>query len=101
MRAAAGALDLGAADLVAEDEQVRRGAVVEAERDAGVDGMEDRALALDPEQLSSALVALHDEALGGARDEVGDDRVDRDAPARDRDPGLPRWDKDGFEPSPA
>ncbi len=50
MRAAARALDLGAARLMAEDEQVRRAAVEEAERHAGVDRMDDRALPLDPEQ---------------------------------------------------
>ena len=81
-------------DFVAEDEQVRRAAVVEAERDAGVDRMDERALALHPEQLAAALAALDDEALGGAGDEVGDDRVDRDPPAGDRHARLPGRDED-------
>ena len=82
VRPAARALDLGRARLVAEDEQMRCAAVVEPERDARVDRVKDRALALDPEQLAAALAPLDDEALGRARDEVGDDGVDRDAPAR-------------------
>ena len=45
-------------------------------------GMDERALALDPEQLSPALVPLDDEPLGRAGDEVRDDRVDGDPPAR-------------------
>ena len=52
------------------------------------DGMEQRALALDPEQLAAARDALEHELLGGAGDEVGDDGVDGDPPAGDRDPGL-------------
>ncbi len=94
MRPAAGALDLGLARLVAEDEQVRDAAVEEPERHAGVDRVEERALALDPEELAAARGALDDEPLGGARDEVGDDRVDGDAPAGDRDPRLPGRDED-------
>ena len=88
VRAAAGALDLGAAGLVAEHEQVRDAAVVEPERDARVDRVQDRPLALDPQQLAAALGPFDDEPLGGARDEVRDDGVDRDPPAGDRDPGL-------------
>src|SRR5439155_15392878 len=75
VRPAARALDLRAADLVTEDEQVRDAPVVEAERHAGVHGVQERALALDPEQLAAALAPLDDEALCGARDEVGHDRV--------------------------
>ena len=51
--------------------------------------MEQRALPLDPEQLAAARDALEHELLGGAGDEVGDDGVDGDPPAGDRDPGLP------------
>ena len=51
-------------------------------------GCDERALALDAEQLSPALAPFDDEPLGGAGDEVRDDRVDGDAPAGDRDPGL-------------
>ena len=76
------------ADLVAEDEGVRGAAVKQAERDAGVRGMEQRALALDPEQLAAAVAAFDHERLGGAGEEVGDDGVDGDPPPRDRDPGL-------------
>ena len=50
--------------------------------------MQQRALALDEEHLAPARDALEDEPLGGAGDEVGDDGVDRDPPAGDRDPGL-------------
>ena len=57
VRPAAGALDLRRPDFVAEDEQVRRAPVVEAERHAGVDRVQERALALDPEQLAAALRA--------------------------------------------
>ena len=53
VRPAARALDLGAPGLVAEHEQVRDAAVVEPERHAGVDRMDERALALDPEQLAA------------------------------------------------
>ncbi len=37
--------------------------------------------------------AFEHEALGRPGEEVGDDRVDRDPPARDRDPGLARRDE--------
>ena len=50
--------------------------------------MEQRALALDEQHLAAALDTLDDESLGGAGDEVGDDRVDGDPPACDRDPRL-------------
>ena len=43
----------------------------------------------------AALGALDDEPLGRAGDEVGDDRVDGDPPARDRDPGLAGRDERG------
>ena len=55
--------------------------------------MEQRALALDEQQLAATRDALEHEPLRGAGDEVGDDRVDRDAPAGDRDPGLARRDE--------
>ena len=51
--------------------------------------MHERALALDEEQLPAALAALDDEALGRAREEVRDDRVDGDPPACDGDARLP------------
>ncbi len=55
--------------------------------------MEQRALALDEEELPTALDPLEHEPFGGARDEVGHDRVDGDAPSGDRDPGLPGRDE--------
>ena len=70
-------------------------AVVEPERHAGVDRMDERALALDPEELAAALGPLDDEPLGGAGDEVRDDGVDRDPPARDRDARLAGRDEYG------
>ncbi len=64
-----------------------RAPVHQADGDAGVDRVEDRSLTLDPEQVA-ALPALDDEPLGRAGEEVGDDRVDGDAPAGDRDARL-------------
>ena len=61
--------------------------------------MEERALALDPEQLPSALDPFQHELLGGAGDEVGDDCVDRDPPPRDRDARLAG--RDELAPDPA
>ena len=75
---------------MAEHERVRSAAVDQPERDPGVRGMDDRALTLDEQELSPALVALDDEPLRRPGDEVRDDGVDRDPPAGDRDPGLPR-----------
>ena len=48
--------------------------------------MEQRSLPFDPEQLAPARDAFEHERLGGAGDEVGDDRVDREPPPGDRDP---------------
>ena len=87
------AVHLGRSGLVAEDEGVRRRAVDQTERHPRVGGVRDRALALDEEQLSPALVPFDDEALGRAGDEVRDDGVDGDPPAGDRDPGLPGRDE--------
>src|SRR6266516_1891755 len=64
-----------------------RAPVHQADGDAGVDRVQDRSLTLDPEQVP-ALPALDDEPLGGAGEEVGDDGVDGDAPAGDRDARL-------------
>ena len=69
---------------------MRRAAVDQPERDAGVGRVEKRALAFDEEHLPAPLDALDDQPLGGARDEVGDDRVDGDPPACDRHPRLAR-----------
>ncbi len=67
---------------------VRRRAVHQPERHARVGRVRERALALDEEQLAAAPGSLDDEPLGRAGEEVGDDRVDGDSPAGDRDPGL-------------
>ena len=73
----------------------------EPERHARVHRVDERALALDEEQLPAALDALDHEALGGAREEVRDDRVDGDSPARDGDARLPRRHEHGLEAAPA
>ena len=95
------AFDLRRARRVAEDEEMRRRAVDEPERHARVHRVDERALPLDEEQLAAAPLALDDEPLGGAGEEVGDDRVDGDAPACDRDPRLSGRHEDGREPAPA
>src|SRR6266446_3448108 len=56
--------------------------------------MEDRALSLDPEELSAAPASLDDEPLCGSGDEVGDNRVDSDPPPRDGDARLARRHED-------
>jgi hypothetical protein len=94
-------LDLRLAGAVAEDKQVRRAAVQQPHRDARVGRVDERALALHEEQLlPPAPVALDDEPLRGARDEVGDDCVHRDAPARDHDPRLAGRDEPRCTPAP-
>ena len=95
------ALDLRRAGRVAEDEEMRRRAVDEPERHARVHRVHERALPFDEQELAAAAGALDDERLGGAREEVGDDRVDGDAPARDRDPRLAGRHEDGRETAPA
>ena len=64
------ALDLARAGPVAEDERVWRRAVNQAERDAAVGGVHERALALDEEQLAAPVVALDDQPLCCAGEEV-------------------------------
>ena len=87
-------LDLGRARAVAEHERVRHAAVEETHRHARVRGMDERALSLDEEQVGPAtLVPLEEEPLGRAGEEVGDDGVDRDPPAGDRDARLARRDE--------
>src|SRR5215210_5380897 len=83
------ALDLGRSCQVAEQVEMRDAPVDQAERHPRVRRVYDRALPLDPEHIGPAsAVALDDEPLGRARDEVGDDGVDGDPPTRDRDSGL-------------
>ena len=62
---------------------------MQPERHARVRRVEQRALALDEEHARRrARTPSSDELLGRAGDEVGDDGVDGDPPAGDRDPGL-------------
>ena len=83
------ALDLGRPGAVAEDEGVRRrsvdrGRASRPSRPGGRASPGPRRRAASP-----ASRALDDELLGRAGEEVGDDGVDGDPPAGDRDPGLP------------
>ena len=86
-------IDAIGAGLVHEHERVRRAAVQQAERDARVERVQDRALPLH-EQEVSALGPLEHESLGRAGDVVGDHVIDGDAPARDRDADLPGGHED-------
>ena len=56
-----------------------------------------RSLPFDPEELAAPLGALDHEPLRRAGEEVRDDGVDRDPPARDRDSGLAGRDEDGLQ----
>ena len=78
---------VGPRRLVADHDRVRLGAVDQAKRHAGVGGVEERALPLD--QVPVIRLVLGREPLGGAGDEVGHHRIDRDPAARDEDSGLP------------
>ena len=91
------ALDVRGARLVDENERMRRTSVDQAERDPGIRRVDERSLAFDPEQLASPPRALDDEAFRGAGEEVRDDGVDGDPPARDRDPSLAGRDEDGAQ----
>src|SRR5918998_1418845 len=79
----------------AEDEAVRAGAVQEAERDPGVGGVTQRALALDQDQIRLSTRRLQDELLRSPGDEVRDDGIHADAPPGDDDARLPRRDELG------
>src|SRR5438132_31852 len=94
------ALDLGPPDLVTENVEVRRASVDQPERHARVDRMQDRALPLDPQEVTS-LRALDDQPFRGAREEVGHHRVHGNPPAGDRDAGLAGRDEHGPEAAPA
>src|SRR5262245_27843177 len=91
------AFDLRRTGRVTEDERVRRAAVDEPERDAGVQRMDERPLTFDEQQLAAAASTLDDEPLVCAGQEVGDDGVYRDPPARDRDAGLAGRHEHGVE----
>ena len=92
-RMAGEAFDLGRARAMAEHERLGRGAVKEPHRHPRVRGMRERALALDEQELATSSPTLDHEALRRSGDEVGDDRIDGDAPAGDRDPRLPGRDE--------
>src|SRR5204863_6493012 len=79
---------------------MRDAAVIEAERDARVDGMDERALPLHPEELAAARASFDDEAFGRAGDEVRDDRIDGYPPPRDRDARLAGRDEDRAQAAP-
>ena len=72
--------------LVAHDQRVGLRAVDQAERDPGIGGVKQRALALD--QVPVVGVVGRAEPLDRAGHEIGDDRVDRHAVAGDKDAGL-------------
>jgi hypothetical protein len=74
--------------LVAQHQRIGLRAVQQPERHAGERRVEQGALTLD--QVPAAVVTIGRDPFGGARDEVGDHCVDRDAAAGDEDPGLPR-----------
>ena len=63
VRATPCTFDRLASGLVAEDEQMRGAAVVEAERDARVDRVQERALALDPEPATTASMEMPQPAI--------------------------------------
>src|SRR5438093_2975373 len=74
-RVSGASLDLGRAREMAEHERVGCAAVEEPEGDSGVHRVDDRALALDEEELAASLRALHDELLPRSGEEVGDHGV--------------------------
>ncbi len=98
-RVAGVVVDLGRAGTVAQDVGVWGGAVEQAEGDAGVRRMDERALALDEQELAPALDAFDDQPLCRTCDEIGHDGVDRDPPSCDRHPGLPGRDEHGAQPT--
>ena len=96
------AVDRLSARLVHEEQCVRRRSVQQPERDAGVERMVERALALDPQDrpVAAALVALDHQPLGCTGDEVRDHLVDRDPPPRDGNARLAGRDEHRGEPAP-
>src|SRR6266566_2344648 len=81
--------DVIAGRLMTENQRVGTGAVQQAERDAGVSWVNQAALSFQEHDVV-VLRALEDQLLRGAGDEVRYDRIHRDPPALDEDPGLPR-----------
>ena len=78
----------GACRLITNDESIGLTAVEQAQRHTGIGGMKERALALD--EIPVIGIVGGGQPFSGARDEVGDYRIDRDAPPRDQDAGLAR-----------
>src|SRR4029079_9373876 len=64
---------------------------------AGVSRVRERTLPFDDQQLSPTAGAFDDEAFRRASQEVRDDCIDRDAPARDRDSRLAGRDEPRLE----
>ena len=81
------------ARLVDHDHGLGRRAVDQPQRHRRIGRVVERALALDEDPVA-ALLALLDQPLDGALDEVADDPVDRHAPALDHHPGLAGRDED-------
>ena len=91
------AAHMRAGRLVAHDQRVGLGAVDQPQRDPGIGGVEQRALALD--QVPMVGVVGRAQPFDRARHEIGDDRVDRDAVAGDEDAGLAGGAEIGLEPA--
>ena len=87
-------VDLFRSGKVAENQEVRRAAVVEAEGHPRELRVDERALALDEEKIAASGAFDH-EALGRTGQEVRDHGIDGNPPSRDGDSGLARWNEDG------
>src|SRR2546422_10265444 len=75
--------------LVAQDQPVGAGAVQQAERDAGVAGVNEAALPFEQDDVG-VLRALEHELLRRAGAEIRHDRIHADAPPLDENPRLAR-----------
>src|SRR5689334_6553509 len=89
--------DVLARELMAQNQSVRAGAVQETERYRGIARVIDRALPFHQHHIGIS-AALEHQALCRAGNEVGDHRVNRNAPAFDHDSGLAGGDEAGAEP---
>ena len=83
---------VGHAGLVDHDHGVRRRSMDQAERHAAVGRVVERALPLDDHPVAARLAVL-DQPLDRALEEVGRHPVHRDPPALDHHPGLARGDE--------
>ena len=75
-----------AAGFMAQHQRIGLGAVQQAQRDAGIGRMEQRALAFD--QVPAGILPRGRDPFGGAGDEIRHHRIDRHAGAGDEDAGL-------------